>query len=309
MTRFGRLRRRYGFAYALVAPALLGMLLVHYGPMIQGIYLAFLDLRLETLRLWLGAPFVGLANFQELLFNPHSTFRAGFLYALRTTFLYTLVVNLLTLGLGLLMAHVLNRSLFLRGLWRSLLLLPWVIPAYVVGLLWGFLWLKDGMVNHLLVDVLHLLPERPQWLIGPFTFVAITLPAVWRGWPFAMITYLAALQSIPQELYEAARVDGATPWQRFRYVTWPLLRPVTAVLLLYGTIWNFYSFNLVYMMFGHGAGYPGEWGDLLMANLFRNTFGLWRFGLGAAASLMYMLLALLFVLLWYRIYREDLLAR
>lgn len=306
---FRRFLRRHGFAYALVAPALLGMLLVHYGPMLQGLYLALLDLRLETLRLWLKAPFVGLANFQELLFNPDSTFRAGFLYALRTTVLFTLVVNVLTLGLGLLMAHVLNRPLALRGLWRSLLLLPWVVPAYVVGLLWGFLWLKDGMINHLLVDVLRLLPEKPQWLIGPLTFLAITLPAVWRGWPFAMVTYLAALQAIPQELYEAARVDGATPWQRFRYVTWPLLRPVTAVLLLYGIIWNFYSFNLVYLMFGHGAGYPGEWGDLLMTNLFRNTFGLWRFGLGAAASAMYMLLALLFVVLWYRIYREDLQAR
>ncbi|AEG34645.1 carbohydrate ABC transporter permease [Thermus thermophilus] len=301
--------RKYGLAYLFIAPAFLGMLLVHYGPMVQGIYMGFLDLRLQTLRLYLQAPFVGLENYREILLNPESTFRAGFLYAVRTTLLYTLVVNALNLSLGLLVAHLLNRPLFLRGLWRSLILLPWVVPSYVVGLLWGFMWLKEGVINHLLVDVLGLLPQKPHWLIGPLTFVAIVLPTVWRSWPFVMVTYLAALQTVPQELYEAAKVDGATPWQRFRFVTWPMLRPVTAVLLLYGLLGTMYSFNIVYMMFGHGAGYPGEWGDLLMTNLFRNTFGMWNFGLGAAASTLYMLLSLGLILFWYRVFREDLRAR
>ena len=82
-----------------------------------------------------------------------------------------------------------------------------------------------------------------------------------------------------------------------------------AVLLLYGLMGTMYSFNIVYMMFGHGAGYPGEWGDLLMTNLFRNTFGMWNFGLGAAASTLYMLLSLGLILFWYRVFREDLRAR
>jgi multiple sugar transport system permease protein len=133
--------------------------------------MGFLDLRLQTLRLYLQAPFVGLENYREILLNPESTFRAGFLYAVRTTLLYTLVVNALNLSLGLLVAHLLNRPLFLRGLWRSLILLPWVVPSYVVGLLWGFMWLKEGVINHLLVDVLGLLPQKPHWLIGPLTFV------------------------------------------------------------------------------------------------------------------------------------------
>jgi len=252
---------------------------------------------------------VGLANYYEILFNTESTFRTGFVYAVRTTILYSLVVNAATLSLGLLLAHVLNRPLFLRGLWRSLLLLPWVVPSYVVGLLWGFMWLKNGVINHLLVDILHLLPEKPSWLVGPLTFWAIVLPTIWRSWPFTMITYLAALQGIPQELYEAAKVDGATPWQRFLHITWPSIRPVTAILILYGVLGTFYSFNIVYMMFGHGAGYPGEWGDLLMTNLFRNTFGLWKFGVGAAASVLYMAMSVAFILFWYRVFREDLKAR
>ncbi len=304
-----KLWQKYGLAYFFIAPALMGMLLVHYGPMVQGVYMSFLDLRLETLRFYLRAPFVGLENYKEILLNPESTFRAGFLYAVRTTLLYALVVNALTLSLGLLFAHVLNRPWGLRPLWRSLFLLPWVVPTYVVGLLWGFMWLKNGVINHLLVEVFRLFPEGPHWLIGPLTFVAIVVPTVWRSWPFVMITYLAALQTIPKELYEAAAVDGATPWQRFRYITWPSLRPVTAILLLYGLLGTVYGFNIVYMMFGHGAGYPGEWGDLLMTNLFRNTFGLWRFGLGAAASTLYMLLTLLLILFWYRVFREDLKAR
>lgn len=301
--------KKYGLAYTFIAPAALGMLLVHYWPMLQGIYMSFLDLNLRTLHLYLKAPFVGLANYYEILFNTESTFRTGFVYAVRTTILYSLVVNAATLSLGLLLAHVLNRPLFLRGLWRSLLLLPWVVPSYVVGLLWGFMWLKNGVINHLLVDILHLLPEKPSWLVGPLTFWAIVLPTIWRSWPFTMITYLAALQGIPQELYEAAKVDGATPWQRFLHITWPAIRPVTAILILYGVLGTFYSFNIVYMMFGHGAGYPGEWGDLLMTNLFRNTFGLWKFGVGAAASVLYMAMSVAFILFWYRVFREDLKAR
>jgi multiple sugar transport system permease protein len=301
--------KKYGLAYTFIAPAALGMLLVHYWPMLQGIYMSFLDLNLRTLHLYLKAPFVGLANYYEILFNTESTFRTGFVYAVRTTILYSLVVNAATLSLGLLLAHVLNRPLFLRGLWRSLLLLPWVVPSYVVGLLWGFMWLKNGVINHLLVDILHLLPEKPSWLVGPLTFWAIVLPTIWRSWPFTMITYLAALQGIPQELYEAAKVDGATPWQRFLHITWPSIRPVTAILILYGVLGTFYSFNIVYMMFGHGAGYPGEWGDLLMTNLFRNTFGLWKFGVGAAASVLYMAMSVAFILFWYRVFREDLKAR
>jgi multiple sugar transport system permease protein len=301
--------KKYGLAYTFIAPAALGMLLVHYWPMLQGIYMSFLDLNLRTLHLYLKAPFVGLANYYEILFNTESTFRTGFVYAVRTTILYSLVVNAATLSLGLLLAHVLNRPLFLRGLWRSLLLLPWVVPSYVVGLLWGFMWFKNGVINHLLVDILHLLPEKPSWLVGPLTFWAIVLPTIWRSWPFTMITYLAALQGIPQELYEAAKVDGATPWQRFLHITWPSIRPVTAILILYGVLGTFYSFNIVYMMFGHGAGYPGEWGDLLMTNLFRNTFGLWKFGVGAAASVLYMAMSVAFILFWYRVFREDLKAR
>lgn len=300
---------KYGIAYLFVSPAVLGMIFVHYGPMVQGIYMGFLDLRLETLRLYLGAPFVGLQNYWDILFNPQSTFRTGFIYAVRTTLVYALVVNVLTLSTGLLMAHVLNRPLVLRGLFRTLFLLPWVLPSYVVGLLWGFMWLKNGVINTLLVDVLHLLPEKPHWLIGNLTFIAIVIPTVWRSWPFVMVTYLAALQSIPQELYEAAKVDGATPWQRFRHVTWPMLRPVTAILVLYGLIGSLYSFNIVYMMFGHGAGYPGPWGDLLMTNLFRNTFGLWKFGLGAAASTLYMAMTVILILFWYRVFGEDLKAK
>jgi len=301
--------KKYGLAYTFIAPAALGMLLVHYWPMLQGIYMSFLDLNLRTLSLYLKAPFVGLANYYEILFNTESTFRTGFVYAVRTTILYSLVVNLLTLSLGLLVAHVLNRPLFLRGLWRSLILLPWVVPSYVVGLLWGFMWLKNGVINHILVDILKIFSEKPSWLVGPLTFWAIVIPTVWRSWPFVMITYLAALQSIPQELYEAAKVDGASPWQRFRHITWPSLRPVTAILVLYGVLGTFYSFNIVYMMFGHGAGYPGEWGDLLMTNLFRNTFGLWKFGVGAAASVLYMAMSVAFILFWYRVFREDLKAR
>lgn len=295
------------FAYKLVLPAIIAMIIIHFIPMIQGIYMSFLKLNQFTLNQFLKAPFVGLENYYTVLFDKSSTMRSGFLDALRNTIIYAVLVNLLVLVFGMISALLVNRKFKFRGLARTLLLTPWVVPSYVVGMLWGFMWQQDtGIINRILVDWLHILPNKPFWISGPNTLWAIIIPTVWRSIPFVMIMLLAGLQNIPEDYYEAAEIDGAKSVQKFRHITLPLLRPIIAVNLLHGMITHIYSFNIVAMMFGHGAGFPGKWGDLLMTNINRNSFGIWQLGTGAAATVVVMIIVLTIVAIWYKVFKDDL---
>ncbi|RUS43538.1 carbohydrate ABC transporter permease [Cohnella sp. AR92] len=294
------------FAYMLIVPTLLFMLLVHFLPMAQGIVMSMLKLNQFTLAQYLRAPFIGFDNYKSLLFDESNPIRQGMGFAVRNTVIYTIVVTFLVLAWGLLVAMLMNRPFPGRGIARTAMLLPWVVPSYVVGVLWGFMWQRDGIINYILVDLLHLMGEKPFWLIGHNTIWAIIIPTIWRGWPFLMVVFLAALQTIPEDIYEAARIDGAHKLRQFVHITLPLLKPVIAVQLLFQFINNVYSYNIVSTMFGNGAGYPGEWGDLLMTALTRQSFGYWAFGSGSAASFLLMVVMLVFVGIWYRTFRSEL---
>lgn len=299
-------RRPDPFPYLLLLPALLLMAAVNLTPILQGFYMSLLKLNQFTLAQYLDAPFVGLDNYRRVLFDGASPLRAGLGLALRNTLLYTAVVSLSAIAIGLGMALLMNRDFPGRNLARTLLLLPWIVPSYVVGSLWGFMWQRDvGIINTVLVDWLHLLDERPFWLIGANSFWAIVIPTVWRTWPVLMLIFLAALQSIPEDPYEAATLDGVSRWQQFLHITLPLLKPVILIQLMFQIIDNIYSYNLVSMMFGNGAGYPGEWADLLMPLLTRQSFSYWLFGQGAAVSFVMMALMLVFVGLWLRAFRRQ----
>jgi len=308
MTRARVRRRRFdAFPWLLLAPAATMMLVVNLLPIVEGFRMSLLKLNQYTLDQFLGAPFVGLRNYRSVLFDPDDPVHAGMLLALRNTALYALMVTACSVALGLAVALLLNRDFPGKALARTLLMVPWVVPTYVVGTLWGFMWQRDeGIVNHLLVDVLHLLDHKPFWLIGGNTFFAIVIPTVWRAWPVLMLVFLAALQAVPEELYEAARLDGANAWQRFAHITVPALKPVIVIQVMFQIIDNIYAYNIVAMMFGKGAGYPGEWGDLLMPLLTRQSFSYWRFGEGAAVSFVMMALMLVFVGAWMRSFRGSL---
>jgi len=299
---------RSRIAWWFLAPTLIGMLLVHFLPMVHGIWLSFLMSRKSNLLLYLKAPIPDngiLGNYKDVLLDPN--LQVGMLDAVRNTFWYATLVTLGTSVLGLIGALLLNRTFKGRGLARTLFLFPWIIPTYVVGLLWGFMWQQDnGIVNIVLHDLLHVVDSKPQWLLGPNTLWAIILPSIWRFWPYSMLMLLAGLQNIPADVYEAASLDGAGAWMKFRQITLPLLTPVWSVLILNGMIFNVYSFNIVIMMFGNGAGFPGKHGDLIMTAIFRNSFQMWDFGHGAAMSVLLMIAMLVLVVVWYRIFRRDL---
>jgi multiple sugar transport system permease protein len=302
--------KNYQMAYLLVSPVVFCMFLIHFIPGGLGVYMSFLDLKQSTWLKFLGAPFIGLDNYNTLFTSTNNPLATQVQMAARNTFLYAIVTNIGTIGLGLGAALLINREFKGRGIIRSLLLLPWVVPTFVVGLLWGFMFRIDtGIVNTIITDWLHLTGpnDRISWLQNFNVFWAITIPTIWRGYPFTMILLLSGLQTISTEFYEAAQIDGATPWQRFRHITLPLLKPIFAVVTLWGVIGSAYAFNLVSTMFGKGAGFPGEWGDLLQTAVQRNTFnGSLRYGLGSAATTVFMIAMLIFVAIWYRVFRSTL---
>ncbi len=293
-------------AYGLIAPALIAMFIIHLVPIVSGLFMSFLKLNQFTLKQFLKAPFIGLDNYKMVLLDPNSTMRSGFFDAIRNTAIFAVGCSILVISIGLLLAILLNRRFKFQGVARTLLMTPWVVPSFVVGLLWGFMWQQDGIINKILVNVLHIFPEGPFWLTGPRVMVAIMIPTIWRTVPFVMLMILAGLQQIPEDYYEAAQIDGANAWQKFTQITLPLLRSVLAIQILNGIISYVYSFNIVAMMFGHGAGFPGKYGDLLMTNINRNSFQIWQFGPGAAATVIVMFCVLALVGVWYKVFQEDL---
>lgn len=299
--------RKHKMAYYFLLPTITCMLLIHLLPIVQGFWMSFLSVTRETLSDYLAAPFIGFDNYKEVLFDPNSVIRNGLLYAVRNTFLYAFFTVGGVIVIGILVAMLLNREFKGRSYARTLILVPWVIPTYVIGLLWGFMWLRNtGIINIILVDFLGILSERPDWLSGPLTLVAIVVPTIWRFMPMTMLFMLAGLSGINKDVYESADIDGAGGVQKFLYITLPLLKPVIAVQILWGMVSHVYSFNIVIMMFGHGGGFPGRFGDLLMTNLFRNAFIGMHFGTGSAASVILMLIMIGLVMVWYRIFRDNL---
>jgi ABC-type sugar transport system permease subunit len=244
----------------------------------------------EGERLLPGFPvFVGLRNYRELFTNPQVV--GPFLRVFLWTTAFAVLTVLTTFALGLLLALGLHdRTLALRGLYRTLLILPWAVPAFISIMVWRGLLNPIGPVNRTLEALLGV--EVP-WLVDPFwAKVAVLLVNLWLGFPYMMTISLGALQSIPEELYEAARVDGAGPWQRFWTITLPLLLVAVGPLLVGSFAFNFNNFNLIFLLTGGGPPLPGAQTpagatDLLISYTYKLAFsGGWgqQFGLAAAVS-------------------------
>jgi multiple sugar transport system permease protein len=302
-----RRRRPYSrnrVAYAMIAPAVAFMVLVHLLPMAGGVYLSFKNLNTFTIAQLFGAPWAGLDNYRSILFDVGNPLRSGFIGAVQNTAVYTFWTLTGTLVGGMALALLLNRPMRGQKVVRTLMLTPWIVPSFVVAVLWQFMWQSDvGVINKLLVDWTGLLSQRPVWLLGGNSLWAIIIPSVWRGLPFCMLIFLAGLQALPKDLYEAAALDGAGPFRRFRYITLPLMRPLIAVQLLFGFIYATYQFAIPYVMLGTN---PGPDADLMMTLIVRQSFSNNLFGFGAAASTLLMLAMGVWVLIWYRAFKRDL---
>jgi multiple sugar transport system permease protein len=227
------------FGYGLILPALLLIAgLVAY-PFVMAIYFSLSDY-------WVGAPgeFIGVKNFQDILRNEI------FHQAVFNSFVFTGIAVVLKAVLGIWLAMLLFRDFRFKRLIRGAVLLPWVIPTALSTLAWW--WMFDSLysvVNWTAIRLGLISAPGPNWLGMPeYAMAAVIAVNVWRGLPFFAIIVLAGLVSIPREYYEAAEVDGAGSWGRFRHVTLPLLKPVLAVVILFSTIFTFADFNIVQVL-------------------------------------------------------------
>jgi len=288
-----RERQEWFFAFCLLSPALLMLLIFVLYPFLDGLWLSVLDKEV-------GHPgkFIGLKNFFKL-WNDQIFRRTA-----QNTVLYTAAATILKLGLGMIVALLLNQLIKFKRIVRASMLLPWIVPTVLSALAWK--WMFDptfSVVNFFLYN-LGITTKQISWLGGPvLSLTSVIIVNAWRGMPFFAITLLAGLQTINPTLYEAADIDGASGWQRFWYVTWPLLMPVTMVVVLFSVIMTFADFQLVYILTGGG---PANSTHLFATYAYQIGIATGKISEGAAVSLaMFPFLFLIVVFqLWY-IRREE----
>lgn len=291
--------------YVLLAPALLLLITFVAYPFFFGLYISLTDTRI-------GHPgqFIGLDNFTYLPSDP------TFVQTVGNSFLYTAVTTVFKLVLGIIMAILLNQTFPLKRFVRAAVLLPWIIPTVLSTLAW--LWMFDStfsVINWALKNYFNL--QGPIWLgdtlivkFGDVNLFKTTWPLVsimivniWRGMPFYGISFLAGMQTIPQELYEAAIVDGANAWHRFWRITLPLLRHVIAIVLLLSIILTLADFQIVYILTRGG---PANSTHLFATYAFQTAVASADLGLGAAISMyMFPILAIVVFFTLLSLRRED----
>jgi multiple sugar transport system permease protein len=259
-------------AVALLLPTvvLLGMFIAY--PFVQGVLLAITDTKV-------GIPgrFVGVQNFIALWYD--SIFRI----AVWNTFVYTAVASVFKLALGLWLALLLNRHFKGKAFTRAFILLPFIIPTVLSTFAWKWMFDPTFSVINWTLFQLGLIHGRINWLGDPdLALISVIIVNVWRGVPFFAISLLAGLQTINPELQEAAAIDGARAWQRFWHVTWPLLLPVTMVVVLFSVIQTFADFQLVYVLTGGG---PANATQLFATYAYQIGVGTGLLSEGAAISL------------------------
>src|SRR5271170_3431621 len=259
-------------AIVLLLPTVLLLAVFIAYPFFMGVELSVTDAKV-------GVPgnFVGLHNFTALWSD--SIFRTS----VWNTFVYTGVTTVFKLALGLWLALLLNRNFKGKAVTRAFILLPFIIPTVLSTFAWKWMFDPTFSVINWGLFKLGLIHGRINWLGDPtLAMVSVIIVNVWRGVPFYAISLLAGLQTISPELHEAAAIDGARPWQRFWHVTWPLLLPVTMVVVLFSIIQTFSDFQLVYVMTGGG---PANSTQLFATYAYQIGIGTGLLSEGAAISL------------------------
>jgi arabinogalactan oligomer/maltooligosaccharide transport system permease protein len=283
--------RKHRQAYAYTFPALFGMLALVFLPFLYGVALSFTDFSLYTSQAPLSQIWIGLKNFTDILGDFHVATRgAGGLawnyqniyWTLGVTIVWTVTNVAYGVGMGLFLALILNtKGLLLRPIYRVIFVLPWAMPNYITALIWkGMFHQQFGVIN----QIIQMLGGTPvSWFEKPGTslFACIATNA-WLSVPFMMVISLGALQSISADLYEAARVDGATRWQQFRSITLPSLKPALIPAIILSVIWTFNMFNIIYLV---SAGEPAHSTEILITQAYKFAFEQYRYGYAAAYSM------------------------
>lgn len=273
--------------YLFIAPNILVVLLFAIYPLVQNVLTSFTDGQGSV---------VGLDNYATMTSDD------GFMSSLRNTLFYTLLVVPVTVALSLLVAVGLNRFMPLKRTIRAAFLLPYLLSWSVSGLVWRQMFSTDNGIINSMLAALGL--PRSGWLLDPnMTIVSLSMVGVWAGLGYYMMVYLAGLQSVPTSLYEAARLDGATRVQQFRYVTLPALRPITSLVLILSIISSFRVFEQIFVMTGGG---PGRASFVLVLYVYIKAFTEFSPGYAAAlATVLFLALLVITVTLQKLLKGED----
>ena len=278
------------FAISLIIPCLLFVTIFAFYPILYSFYLSLHKIILGVPSI--GQPFVGLENYRDLLHDDIA------LHSLINTLLFVFISTFLEILLGLIIALIINRQFRGRGMVRAAILVPWAIPTVVSSQMWRFIFNDNyGLLNYILFgsDTSRYI----AWLANPvYAFAAIIVADVWKTSSFAALLILAGLQMIPDELYEAARIDGASPWQQFRRITLPLIRPAILIALLFRTMDAFRVFDLVFVMTQGG---PADSTNVLQFYGYKKIFAEGLMGYGSTISVLVFLMSFIISMLYIRV--------
>ena len=273
--------RRVVTPWVFLAPALVATAVLVLLPVLNTLWLSLHQVILFRPR---SRPFVGLENYAKALADP------VFWEALRHSFVWVVCAVALQFSFGFMAALLLNRAFAWRGIARALIVVPWALPSVIIGLIWT--WMLDfnlGVLNHIGVR-LGLLSASVPWLAQAGTAMAsVILALMWQGIPFFAVTLLAGLQAVSAELYEAASIDGAGVWGKFRHITLPGLATVIATALLLRMIWVANSLDLILVMTGGG---PGTATQTLPLHAFLTAWSGGNYGQGSALAVLLTILLL-----------------
>ncbi len=283
------------FGILLISPALLILAFIVLYPFLSSLRLAFFSKNL--LRPAKGVPFVGLKNFRYL-FTKSDTFLTSF----QNSFVLTIGTVVSSLVIGLILALILNKSFRGRALVRTIFILPWAVPTVVAAMIW--VWLLNyqfGSVNSILTG-LHIIPERIAWFSEKRSAMTMVIVAhVWKQVPFVLLVLLAGLQTIPNEIRDAAKVDGASALGEFWHITLPGLSKFIALIFILRTIWTFNWFGYAYLLTGGG---PGIATRTLPIDVYTTAFREFRFGRASAIAFVMSVILAIFIILFMRLHKR-----
>jgi len=290
----GGVRRETFAQWLFLAPAIVYVVVFFGYPVVKNLVMSFQEYTTKTF--FTGeAPWVGLANYVEVV---QSTF---FGITVGNTLMFTLGSIVGQFVIGLLFALFFRKRFPLSGMLRSLLLLPWLLPVIASTSVWKWILDQDGGVLNQALGLVGIGPV--PWLTSPdVALIAVVLVNVWLGIPFNVALLYGGLQNIPDELYEAGALDGATGWKAFWHITWPSLRPVVTVTLVLGVI---YTLKVLDIILGLTGGGPANSTQTLATDSYFRSFREFDFGAGAAVSNILILFSLVFAVIYLRVNRKQ----
>lgn len=281
--------------YLFIAPAFIVMAIMVFYPLGYGFWLSLTNMSLRTFK---NPGFVGLQNYIRVFQDPEVL--ATFI----RTIIWTFVNVFFHVTIGLFLAILLNRKLPGKSILRVFLIIPWAMPQYIAALTWKGMFNQNFGAINLMLGWFGI--ENLPWLSDPkLTFYAAIITNIWLGFPFMMMITLGGLQSISSELYEAADIDGASAWNKFKDITLPLLKPTLTPAIILGTIWTFNMLNVIIILAG---GYGNKETQILVTDVYRLAFNFYRYGFAAAYSVLIFVFLIVFSLIYVRksnIFKEE----